>query len=88
MVEIGERDDQPDVVLVDEPVQEGDVAGIVDPRRDRVVVGVPEGRRQRIEVGRDGRRAGARERRDDVDALPRAGEEDRSHGREAYSPVQ
>ena len=79
MVEIGERDDQADVVLVDEPAQRGDVAGVVDPRHERMVVGVVERGRERVEVGRDGRRAGAPERRDDVDALPRAGEEDRSH---------
>ena len=84
LVEVGERDDQADVVLGDECRERGDVAGAVDARDERVVVGVVERGRERVGVGRDRRRAGAAEGRDDVHALPGAGEEDGGHGREAY----
>ena len=84
LVEIGQRHDQPHVVLGDERREGRDVAGVVHARDERMPVGVVERRRERIEVGRDRRRAGAAERRDDVDALARAGEEHRSHGVRAY----
>jgi hypothetical protein len=76
LVEIGERDDQPDVVLLDYCGERPDVARIVDARDERVAVGVVQRRRERVEVGRDRRRARLAECRDDVDPLPRAGEED------------
>jgi len=87
MVEVGERDDQPGVVVVDEPRERGDVARVVDPRDERVLVGVIERRRERVGVGRDRRRACAPELGHDVDALARAGEEDGRHERRAY-PVE
>ena len=80
LVEVGERDDQLDVVLGDERRERGDVARVVDARDERVVVGVVERRRERVDVGGDRGRAGPAEGRDDVDALAGAGEEDRRHG--------
>ena len=80
LVEIGERDDQVDVVLGDEPGQLGHIAGVVHAEDELVTVRVVEGGRERVGVRGNGRRAGPAERRDDVDALPRAGEEDRRHG--------
>ena len=77
VVEIGERDDQPHVVDGDEVAKGADVAEVVDPRHERAVVGVVERGRERVDVGRDRRRAGAAERRDDVDALAGAREERR-----------
>ena len=84
VVEVGQRHDQPDVVQRDEVAQGVDVAGVVDARDERAVVGVVERRRERVDVGRDRRRAGAAERRDDVDALPGAREEDGGHGSGGY----
>ena len=81
MVEIGERDDQPDVVLLDERAQRGEVAGVVDARHDLAVIGDVERRRELAGVDRERRRAGAAKRGDDVDPLPRAGEEDHGHVR-------
>ena len=81
VVEVGERDDEPDVVLAATSSRSaGDVAGVVDARHERVAVGVVERGRERVDVGGDRRRAGPSEGGDDVDALPRAGEEDRGHG--------
>ena len=79
LVEVGERDDETDVVLRDEPGERRDIPGVVDAWDERAVVRVVQRRRERIEVGRDRGRAGASERADDVDALARAGEEDRGH---------
>ncbi len=76
MVEVGQRHDQRDVVRGDERRERGDIDGIVDPRREGVLVGVVERRRERVHVDRERPRSGAAERRDDVDALARAGEED------------
>ena len=81
MVQIGERDDQADVVLVDESTDRVDVAGVDDPRCDRVVVRMPQGRRERVEVRGDRGGARTRESRDDVDALACAGEENRGQRR-------
>ncbi len=58
LVEVGERDDQPDAVLGDECGERVDVARVVDPRDEGAAVGVVERRRERVEVGREGRRAG------------------------------
>jgi hypothetical protein len=80
VVEVGEGDDQPDVVLRDELRQPRDVARIADARHEGVSVGVVERGRERVEVGCDGRGAGAPEGFDDVHALPGAGEEDGGHG--------
>ncbi len=85
MVEVGERHDQRRVVLGDERCERLDVAGIVDRRDERPAVGGVERRRELVEVDGERRRAGAPKRRDDVDALPRAGEEDDRHGAEGYS---
>ena len=81
LVEIGERDDQPDVVLGYERGQRSDVARVVDARDEGVLVGVVERRGERVDVGGDRRRARPPERRHDVDALSRAGEEDRGQRR-------
>ena len=88
MVEVGERDDQPDVVGVDEVAEGADVAVVVDARHERAAVGVVERRRERIDVGRDRRRARAAERGDDVDALPGAREEDGRHSGSGYRAPQ
>ena len=80
LVEIGERDDEVDAVLGDELRELRDVARIVDADDELVAVGVVERRRERVDVDGNGRRAGPAEGRDDVDALPCAGEEDRGHG--------
>ena len=68
------------VVLLDELRERRDVGRILDPRHEREVVRVPERGSERVEVGGDRRRARATEGRDDVDALPGAGEEDGCHG--------
>ena len=78
MVEIGERDHETNVVLVDDVAERADVAEVVDRRHERVVIGVVERRRQAVQVRGDGRRARPAERGDDVDALPRAREENDS----------
>ena len=79
VVEVGQRDDQPHVVQLDEVAERADVAEVVDARHERAVVGVVERRRELVDVGRDRRRAGLAERGDDVDALPGAREEDGRH---------
>lgn len=76
MVEVRQRDDEGDVVLRHECGEGGDVTRVVDTRRKGVLVRVVEGRGERIDVDGERARARAAERRDDVDALPRAGEED------------
>ena len=63
VVEVGERDDQADVVGEHEVAERIEVAGVVDARHERVAVGVVERRRERVDVGGDRRRAGARRRR-------------------------
>jgi hypothetical protein len=73
-------------VLLDERGERPDVARIVDARDERVAVGVVERRRERVEVGRDRRRARLAERGDDVDPLPRAGEEDGGQSRPPSGP--
>ena len=40
LIEVGERDDEPNVLLADQLLQRGHVPGIVDPRHDRSHVGV------------------------------------------------
>ena len=79
VVEIGERDDQPDVVQLDEVARGHPRTGVVDPGHERPAVGVVESRRELVDVGGDRRRAGAAEGRDDVDALARAREQDGRH---------
>ena len=81
MVEIRERDDQTHVVEADEVAERGDVPRIVDARHECALVGVVERGRELVDVGRDRRRAGARKRSDDVDALARAREQDGRHDR-------
>jgi hypothetical protein len=54
---------------------------VVDQRHDRALVRVVERRRERVGVDRHRVGAGPAERGDDVDALPRAGEEDGGHER-------
>ena len=88
LVEVGERDDQANVVLRDERGKRRDVAGAVDARDERQVVGVVERGRHRVGVGGDGRRTGPAEGRDDIHALPGAGEEDGGHGRKRVLPAQ
>ena len=83
LVEVGERDDQVDVVLGDEGRELGDVARVVDAPDELVAIRVVERRRERVDVDRDCGRAGPAERRDDVDALAGAGEEDGGHGERA-----
>ena len=80
LIEIGQRDDETDVVCGDEPGEGGDVPGVVDARHQRLVIGVVERRRERIDVGRDGGGARPPERGDDVDALAGAREENGGHG--------
>ena len=81
VVEVGQRDDQPHVVQLDEIAQRGDVAGVVDARHERAAVGVVE--RGRELVRRRWRSSSRRraERGDDVDALARAREQDGRHDR-------
>jgi hypothetical protein len=66
-------------VLGDDRRERVDVARVAHSRDERPVVGVVERGRERVEVGRDGRRAGPPEGAHDVDALPRAREEDGRH---------
>ena len=63
-------------MLGDERRERRDVARVVDRRHERAAVGVVQRRRELVQVGGERGRAGAPERRDDVDALARAGEED------------
>ncbi len=86
MVEVVQRHDEPDVVLADEVGEGVDVAGVGDARDDRLTVRVVQRRRERVRVGGERDAARSAKRADDVDALPRAGEEDDRHERRAYSP--
>ncbi len=79
LVEVGERHDEPHVVLGDEPRQRRNVRRIVDPWHEGSVMSVVERRCERVEVGGDGGRARSPEGADDVDALAGAGEENRRH---------
>ena len=83
LVEIGERDDEVDAVLFDELCQLGHVAGVVDPYDELVAVRVVERRSEAVDVRCDRGRTRPAEGRDDVHALPGAGEEDRRHGERA-----
>ena len=85
LVQIGERNEEIDAVLVDDAPQRPYVLRIVDARHEDVAVGVVERRRQRVDVRGDRRRACAAKGTDDVDALARAREEDRGH---AVEPSQ
>ncbi len=87
VVEIGERHHEARAVLGDESGERGDVARVADRRHDRTAIGGVQGRGELVQVGRDGRRSGAPERLDDVDALAGAGKEDDGHGGEAYFSV-
>ncbi len=84
VVEIGERDDEVDVVLAHELAQRRDVTGIADPRDKRMLVGVVERRRKGVQIGREGMGPGALECRHDVDPLSDAREEDAAHRRRGY----
>ena len=84
VVEVGERNDERDVVRGDELGQRRHVRGIRDPRHEGVLVGVVERGREGVDVDRDRPRARAPERRDDVDALTGAREEDGRHGGRGY----
>ena len=84
VIEIGERDDEVDPVLAHELGERRDVGRIVDPRHERVLVGRVERRRQAVQVDRERVRPRASERLHDVDALPRAGEEDGAHRARGY----
>ncbi len=79
VIEVGQGDNEADVVRAHELAQRRQVAGVDDAGDDRVHVGVVERGRERVRVDRDRRRAGAAERRDDVDALAGAGEENGRH---------
>jgi len=81
VVEVGERDDQPDAVLADEVLQGGQIPRIVDARDDRALVRVVDRGRQRIRV--DGDRVCPRtpERGHDVDALAGTREQHWGHDR-------
>ena len=83
-VEVVQRDDETDVVLLSKRRQRGHIRRIGDPRDDDVPVAVIQSGRERIGV--DTKRDGARgtERADDVDALPDRGEHD-DHDARAYS---
>ena len=85
MVEVVQRDDEPDVVLLDERRERRDVLGIRDERDDRLPVGVVEGRSERVGVDGERDRTGGAERVDDVDAQACAREEDDGHGSREYS---
>ena len=63
LVEVGQRHDEPHVVLRDERGERGDVPGVAHGRHERAMVGVVEGRCKRVEVGCDGRRTGTRRTR-------------------------
>ena len=79
LVEVGQRHDEPYVVIGDEPRQRLHVRGIVDPRDDGPVMSVVERRGQRVEIAGDGGRTRSPEGAHDVDALAGAGEENRRH---------
>ena len=81
LVEVGQRDHQPDVVNTDQLLERGQIAWIVDPRDDRMHVGVVDRGRELVGVDRERAGAGPAERGHDIHALPGAGEEDAGHGR-------
>jgi hypothetical protein len=83
LIEVGQRDDEIDTVLLDEAGQRRDVLRVADARHELVPVGVVERGREAVDVGRDRRRAGPAEGGHDVDALPSAREENRRHGERA-----
>ncbi len=85
MVEVVQRHDQPDVVLLHEGGHRVDVTGVGDAGNDRPDVRVVERGRERIRIGSERHAPGGVECADDVHPLPRAGEEDDRHGRRAYS---
>ena len=70
-----------EIILVDDGSSDGTYGLAVElhTRDERLVVRVVERRRQRVEVGGDRGGTGPAERGHDVDALPRAGEEDGGH---------
>ncbi len=70
-------------MLGDEGCELGDVARVVDTPDELVAVSVVERRSEGVDVDRDRGRAGPAERRNDVDALAGAGEEDGGHGERA-----
>ncbi len=82
VVEVGERYDEPHVVQRDELAQRVEVAGVVDARDEGAAVGRVQGRSELVGVDGQRRRAGAGKGGDDVDSLPRAGEEHDGHGAE------
>jgi hypothetical protein len=84
VIEIVQRNDEPNVVLADEGCERRHVAGIRDPRDNRLAVGVVQRRRKRIGIDTERDGSGRSERLDDVDALARAGEQDH-HERREYS---
>ena len=79
VVEVGQRNDQTDVMQVDEVAKRRDVAEVVDARHERPTVGVVERRRQLVDVDGDGGGAGLAKRGDDVNPLPGAREQDGRH---------
>jgi hypothetical protein len=83
LVEVGQGNDEADVVLGDECRELGDVTGVVDAQDELVSIGVVQRRSEWVDVGRDRRGAGSAERGDDVDPLAGAGEEDCGHGQRA-----
>ena len=80
LVEVGERDDEVDVVVGNEARQLGHVLRVADARHELVVVSVVERRREAVDVGRDRGRSGPAEGGHDVDALHCAGEKYGCHG--------
>ena len=81
VVEVGERDDEPRVVQVDQLAQRVEVARVVDARHERAPVGGVQRGRQLVDVDGERGRAGAPEGGDHVDALAGAGEEHDGHPR-------
>ena len=79
MVEIGQRDDQANVVQLDEVAERRDVAEVVDAGHERPAVGVVERGRELVDVDGDRGRAGLAKRGDDVNPLPGAREQDGRH---------
>ena len=80
LVEIGQRHDQADVVLLDERAQSRNVVRVVHPRDKGVLVGVVERRCERVGIRCNGCGAGSAERAHDVHALPGTREENGRHG--------
>ena len=80
LIEICERNDQVDALLLDELAQSRDVSIVLDSRHERMQVGVVESGSERIDVRGNRDRTGLTKRLDDVDALSRTREENRRHG--------